>query len=91
MNDALEEPRTYRRKEGDESRPSKSDRMKDPVQCGLCSRTLMCPRSKDQEEFLAQKNTQCVSSSDPICVMACSSTGNAIHVERIRKHAANRS
>lgn len=87
MPETGSDTRVYRKKDDEYSQPSKADRLKDPVQCGLCSRTLMCPRNKDQDEFLHQKNINCVTSSDPICVIAVSSKGNAPHVARIRKNA----
>lgn len=66
-----------------DTKNSPGNRMKDPVRCAMCSRVLLCPRSRDYEDFMVAKSLKCLSDDDPICQAAVKNRNNVAYIARI--------
>ncbi len=69
---------------------SAGEKMKDPIRCPMCLKTLMCPRSKDLDEFLRQVNIKCISSDESVCSQAVKNPCNAKYVATLQASQSSR-
>lgn len=74
------------REDRDRSSRPKPVEITDPLHCALCSRIMQCPRDRDYDQFMESKNLKCLTSDDPICKRAVSSTNvqTQQYIERIQ-------
>jgi hypothetical protein len=85
INPKDESARRPRREENPSKRRARKtvETITDPVRCPMCLTVLQCPRNKDYEAFIAEKNLKCLHSGDNSCSVAVKSPTNAAYIKRL--------
>jgi len=68
---------------------TKGDLVKDPIRCPLCLATLMCPRSKDPDDYIDRVLSSCLKGSDPGCQKQAANPKNAAFIEALQMRLSN--